>query len=653
MSIIGFSGGPDHLGSDPIAPGLSPLFFHDSAAALVVEGEVVFAVEEERLTRQKHTNAFPVYALRAADKMASTLGQPVDTFAFFFEEAFYDHSLGLDCRSLGLPPPPPVRSLLATRLSSVLDRAIAREQIVFVNHHLAHAQSAWHASNFEEALVLVIDGNGEHVSASLYETRDGRLHHRHNHPASQSIGHFYRKATRLAGFRDFEEYKFMGLAPYGRAETLDTQVSRLLELQEDGAYSLDSNGLEQLASRSDIGQWHGSRPNQATADFAAAIQRLCERTVLHLLRPHAKATSARRLCLAGGVAQNCVMNSRIAQEAGFEAVHAYSAAFDAGAAIGAALCAASAPRRPAQATTPFLGPPLETEDGILTTLEAFGPLCRYERLDDPVETAAALLSEGAVIGFAQGRSEFGPRALGARSILADPRPMANWSRINLAIKQRESFRPFAPAALAEAAAHWFDLPQAAANLGDMTFVSRVRPERRDQLGAVTHVDGSARLQCVTRTANPVFHRLITAFARRTACPVLLNTSFNNSHEPIVQNARDAVRTFLTTELDALVLGPFLVHRAGTLAQHLQEMEIRPDPFVRFEANKIEDGVQLVRPSGRSITLAVDFAHRLLPAGSKAWHRPDQSTLEDHERAELIEMVERLWRERLIDMRHAK
>ena len=346
------------------------------------------------------------------------------------------------------------------------------------------------------------------------------------------------------------------------------------------------------------------------------------------------------------------MNARIAREAGLEAVHAYSAAFDAGAAIGAALCAAPGRRVPARTSGPFLGPPLEPDEGLLNALRTFGPLCRYERPADPVETAAALLADGSVIGFAEGRSEFGPRALGARSILADPRPAANWSRINLAIKERESFRPFAPAALAEAIEDWFDMPSAAANLGEMTFVSYVKPERREQLGAVTHVDGSARLQCVTLAANPVFHRLIAAFARRTGCPVVLNTSFNNSYEPIVQSARDALRTFLTTELDALVLGPFLVRRAGTFARHAPQMEILPDPVLRRETVGTGDEIRLIRPSGQGITLPVALARRLLPASGADWYSPDHANLNEVARTDLIEATQRLWRERFIDVRYA-
>nr|WP_280633838.1 carbamoyltransferase C-terminal domain-containing protein [Stappia taiwanensis] len=633
------------------------MFFHDAAAALAIDGEVLFAVEQERLSRQKHTNAFPVEALRACTTFGSLAPQEIDAFAFFFEEAYYDRSLQDDCRKLGLPAPPPVRKLLRDRLSATFEAEIPDDRLFFVNHHKAHALSAYRASGLDHALVLVIDGNGEDVSSSLFDARGDALRLLTNHGVAYSLGHFFRLATKLAGFRDFEEYKFMGLAPYGDAAALQTGMMGLFTPLADGGYELDMDGLTALAARHGVGGTSAGQPDRVTADFAAAAQALLERAVQHLLAPWVGRTDARALCLAGGVAQNCVMNARLARTGDFDTVFAYPAAYDAGAAIGAALAVSPPPRpapRPAATATgatycAFLGPELERDAKIAAELERFGPLIETRPIAAPDERAAECLAQGEIIGFAAGRSEFGPRALGARSILADPRPKENWQRINLAIKQRESFRPFAPAALAEDAAALFEMPDAALNLGHMTFVSRVRPAHQARLGAVTHVDGSARLQTVATSSNPALYSLISAFKARTGCPVLLNTSFNNSHEPIVQSARDALRTFLTTELDCLFVGGFEVRKAGAPEDHLAALRWRLDPWVEIAKEDTEQ-VTLIRAGRYRTTLPAPlFAMLLEPAENGA--RGSQRSGQAHPHA-LAEAVATLWRQRFIDVHHA-
>lgn len=659
MKAIGFSGGPDHIAFPAVAPGLSPLFFHDAAAALAIDGHVLFAVEQERLSRQKHTNAFPVEALRACTAFGGVPPGEIDAFAFFFEEAYYDRSLRDDCRKLGLPAPPPVRQLLRERLSATFETEIADDRLFFVNHHKAHALSAYRASGLDHALVLVIDGNGEDVSSSLFDARGGDLRLLTNHGAAHSLGHFFRLATKLAGFRDFEEYKFMGLAPYGDGAALETGMMALFNPLADGGYELDMDGLRALAARHGVGGKSVGMPDRVTTDFAAAAQALLERAVQHLLAPWVGRTGPRALCLAGGVAQNCVMNARLARSGDFDTVFAYPAAYDAGAAIGAALAVSPPPRpalRPAATATgaaysAFLGPELERDAEIAAELERFGPLIETRPIASPDERAAECLAEGEIIGFAAGRSEFGPRALGARSILADPRPKANWQRINLAIKQRESFRPFAPAALAEDAAVLFDMPEAALNLDHMTFVSRVRPAHQTRLGAVTHVDGSARLQTVTASSNPVLHSLISAFKARTGCPVLLNTSFNNSHEPIVQSARDALRAFLTTELDCLFVGGFEIRKAGSLIDHLAALRWRLDPWVEITRQEADE-VTLTRAGRYRTTLPAPLFAMLLELEENGARGSQHTKRAGRDPHALAEVVATLWRQRFIDVHHA-
>lgn len=662
MIAIGLGGGPDVPGQTSVAPGLSPLFFHDAAAAIAIDGSLVFAVEEERLTRLKHTNSFPVNGVRACLDFANIRADRVDWFAFFFEEDFYDLSLLEDCRGLGLPEPPPVRSLLARRLSEALDFACPLERLCFVNHHRAHARSALSASGHDECLVAVIDGNGERDSLSLFSATAGQLTLLTSVPASQSLGRFYRSATRLAGFGLFDEYKFMGLAPYGRPGPVVAQVEALIKQGDDGAFEVDVDGLAGVSEHSGVRPSAGGRPDQAAADFALAVQGVLERTVIRFLQPWIKESGLRRLCLAGGVAQNCVMNSRIAELQELDRVFVYPAAHDGGAPAGAALeagivegegCRLSGRGR-GKHFNALLGPPVCDGPDIERVLQAWSPLLAFEMVADPAIAAGALIAEGAVIGRVVGRSEYGPRALGARSILADPRPVSNWQRINLAIKNRESFRPFAPACLEEFAADYFICPPGAENLRHMTFIAKVREEKTAYLGAVTHVDGTARLQTVSREADADLHSLISAFWRISGCPVVLNTSFNTSYEPVVHSAHDAVQTFLRTELDALVIGNWVVKKQSSVRICLDQMETRVSAYTHVHVPDGAPGAGLlfsrapayeVRSSGR--------LQALLDAGARdRWVALGPVLDEGRYRSDLESAVINLWRAGLLDLRYA-
>jgi predicted NodU family carbamoyl transferase len=558
--ILGLSGSFNTV-EELLVPGLPRGFFHDSAAVLVEDGRVVCAVEEERITRVKHTHTFP---LNAAERCAAQYGvrlSEIDEVAFFFGENFLDDRMA--DFALGAPDMPITGA--RRRIHELLGEQLAPERIHFVQHHSAHAASTYYDSGFQQALVLVMDGSGEEDSVSVYQAGQGGMELIRNISESKSLGQFYFHATRFLGFQLFDEYKVMGLASYGDASTFRGTFRKLYDLGPDGSYSFDYRRMDQtLRSEGIAPRRRGQGITSEHCDFAAALQETLEVIVTHMVGAVAKETGERNLCLAGGVAQNCTLNGRLAASGLFDAIFVHPASHDAGAALGAAVHRAAevAPVKSRRRRTMSLGTPIGSAEEIQSLLDTWAGHVRYERCADIAGEAARLIADGAVIGWAQGRAEFGPRALGQRSILADPRPEENKTRINAIVKKRESFRPFAPAVLAEHAAEYFDLPNTAIDSEFMTFAVRVRESHRPTLAAVTHVDGTARVQVVHREDNELFWDLIRAFADESGVPVVLNTSFNNDAEPIVDSAADAVRCLLTTALDALAIGPFLVRKVA-------------------------------------------------------------------------------------------
>jgi carbamoyltransferase len=474
-------------------------------------------------------------------------------------------------------------------------------KMTFCSHHIAHAQSAFLLSGFPSSLVVCLDGGGENAPgpdlSGLIGHFDGeRFSVLCEHRAEErSIGLWYRTAMALLGYRLFDEYKVMGLAPYGRRETFEELASTWYRLLPEGEFSLASSdpmkfflgaqsyGLVEQARR------RGEPLTQTHKDLACALQQSVEKVIVHVVTHFREKTGERSLCLAGGVAQNSSANGRLLYSGLFDRIFVQPAAYDAGGALGAALHATIDARRirPSRLRHVFLGTDATADArGVLAELESWSPLIQFEAVGDDLERrTAGLLAEGKVVGWVQGRSEFGPRALGNRSIVADPRPAGNKDRINAMIKKREGYRPFAPSVLEEQADRFFELPDRETDLGFMTFVVRVKEAQRGLLGATTHVDGTARVQTVSAGANPRFHRLIAEFGRLTGVPVLLNTSFNNHAEPIVESARDAVVGFLTTGLDALAIGRCLVYAKVDLASN-------PLPCLRLRVS--------MRPSRRLV-----------------------------------------------------
>jgi carbamoyltransferase len=559
--VLGISGGLDPV----YRPGfLKPNQAHDAAAALVADGEVVSAIEEERLNRVKHTNAVPIDAVRFCLADAGCSLRDVDRLAVSGEESLLDEV----CRRHAAFDPahgaPNVRTLIHRVLAEELGEDVPDARLTFVHHHLCHATSAFRPSGFPSSLVVTIDGIGDRLSGMVLSGRSQRLTTLRELAADASLGDFYSAVTRYLGFGDFDEYKVMGLAPYGDPASARDLFRRMYSLQSHGAYQLYWERLADLASA--LGPARGSDEpiEQRHMDVAAALQEALDEIVFHLVRYYRETTGHRYLCLAGGVAQNCSLNGKLLASGLFRDMFVQPASYDAGCALGAAWHGSSTLGGRSTAGSRMrhvlFGSDLGGSDAIEPQLARWRGLVEYQRVDDASRAGAELLASGRIIGWAQSRSEFGPRALGNRSILADPRPAENKDLVNAMIKKREAFRPFAPAAIEEEARDYFDIPADASVCAFMTFVVGVRPEQRARLGAVTHADGTARLQTVARETNPRFWKLIAEFKALTGVPVVLNTSFNTNAEPIVDSVDDAVICFLTSGLHRLIVGDFVVSK---------------------------------------------------------------------------------------------
>jgi carbamoyltransferase len=544
-------------------------FSHDTAACLLRDGRIVAFAEEERFNRERHTKRFPDTAIAFCLEQGGVGLNDVDAVAFA-------HRPGIDFLRGGLDA---VRRRSPKRLAvqAAVDANLASKELAFrrrwgyrgkvthVGHHDAHAAAAFYPSPFGEAAVLTLDRGGDFLSTTMQHGRGTRLRELAATRNPDSLGEIYSALTWYLGFLpNADEGKVMGLAPYGE-DKLVPELSGMVRHTADGGFrvNFDWFGYQRqsgwLSRRFTERFGPPRRPESELTELhqnlAYAVQDVIEEAALHVARSLRQRTGSRNLCLGGGVALNSVMNARLLREAGFEHVFVQPAASDAGNALGAALWLwhqrLGKPREVAMEHA-FWGPEFG-QRACEEALERRG--LRAEQVHDAPAEAAALLAESRIVGWFQGRAEVGPRALGARSILADPRPTGMKDVVNARVKRREGFRPFAPSVLHERGAHWFEdyYPNPF-----MLLVLPVRPERRELIPAVTHVDGSARLQTVTLGFNRRFHRLIGEFERRTGVPVVLNTSFNLRGEPIVQTPDEAVHDFLASDMDALFLGDLLV-----------------------------------------------------------------------------------------------
>jgi carbamoyltransferase len=558
-------------------------FYHDAAAAILRDGMLIAAAEEERFSRKKHDNGYPAQAIRFCLRQAGITSQELD-YAVFYEKPFVKFerilktALQTAPRSLRM-----FRRAMASWLLEKLwiqemirkDLGIPRERILFTDHHQSHAASAFYCSPFQEAAVLTIDGVGEWACGTLGWGKGTQLHQSRELRFPHSLGLLYSTFTAFLGFEVNEgEYKVMGMAPYGIPRYVD-KIHQLLRRYDDGSLWLDLRYFafhysdRQSFSRKFTALFGPPRdPRQADqldplyCDVAASIQQVTEELIVAMARQALAASGLKRLCYAGGVALNSVANWRILRETPVEALFVQPAAGDSGGALGAALYVHHA----------VLGKPRQfvmehaywgdraSNGSVVDFLRAAGmPFEQCTHPDRLLDRVAGLLMDGRVVGWVQDRFEWGPRALGHRSILADPRRADMKEIVNRKIKFREPFRPFAPSVLAEGGARYFDLPASAQLPAQfMLVVPPVRPERRQEIPAVTHVDGTGRLQLVEEARSPLYAALIRRFGQATGVPVLLNTSFNLKGEPIVNTPAEATQTFARSGLDALVLGDCLV-----------------------------------------------------------------------------------------------
>lgn len=581
-------------------------FYHDSAAALLVNGRIVAAAQEERFSRKKHDASFPARAVTYCLQEGQVPLERVDAVVFYdkpflkFERLIetYLAFAPSGFRSFAAAMPVWLREKLL--LKSLLRRELRKlaggtePPLKFAEHHQSHAASAFYPSPFERAAVMCLDGVGEWATTSVWMGEGNTLKPLWEIHFPHSLGLLYSAFTHYCGFKvNSGEYKLMGLAPYGEPRFVDLIYRHLIDVKPDGSYRLDMRYFNYATGLSMTnGRFHrllGKPPrtpetpitDQHYMDVARSIQQVTEEVVLKMARAVHRETGAEHLCLAGGVALNCVANGRLLREGPFRDLWIQPAAGDAGGALGAALAywheGLQRPRRadlrePMQGA--YLGPACE-RGAIRAAFEKCG--ARFEELPDSLlfASAAERLARGQVVGWVSGRMEFGPRALGGRSILGDPRDPDMQRRMNVKIKFRESFRPFAPSVLAECTQDYFELDRASPYMllvapvskgqrlavGDTGARGIDRLKRpRSRLPAVTHVDCSARVQTVHRDTNPRYHALLEAFARLTGCPVLINTSFNVRGEPIVCTAEDAYRCFMRCDMDALVVENFLLDK---------------------------------------------------------------------------------------------
>jgi carbamoyltransferase len=547
---------------------------HDSSACIVREGELLFAVAEERISRLKHDAGFPKNAIRACLDFGNVRAEQLDEVCFGWQTAGPVYRHDLKCYATGKMPLSYLNGLNSTLhfLSMWHQQSGAKKfaqqfgptkaRMRFVDHHLAHAISAYAYSGFDEVAVVVMDGRGAWEATTIWHGQNGRLELVLTIPFPDSVGYFYSVFTEFLGFQpNSDEWKVMGLAPYGKP---GIDLSPFIDLSVAPYHvhtrQLAANGTAPLARVTSLlgpGRVPESEIDDRHKDIAYAAQDACEIAMMNVVRAAIEKTKCRNICLAGGVALNSKANGKILASGLAEKFFVQPAASDDGVALGAAL----APyldrngKLPNKAMRHGYWGPSFGDEAIESALRTYK--LRYTRLADPASIAAELLSQEKILGWFQGRMEFGPRALGSRSILADPRDPEMNAKVNNAVKFREWWRPFAPSFKKEAAGEYLE---SATDSPFMIVTAQVRPEKRSVIPSVTHVDGSARPQTVEKEINPLYWKLIDEFGKSTGVPVIMNTSFNLRGEAIVHTPTDAIRTFFSSGMDALVIGSFLVEK---------------------------------------------------------------------------------------------
>ena len=600
-------------------------FYHDSAATILINGEIFAAAQEERFTRKKHDSSYPRNAINFVLQSANLKLSEVDQIVFFekpflkFERLLETYVAFAPKGFISFSKAMPLwikeklfqKNLLFNKLKEHDSKYKSDENIYFSDHHLSHAASAFFPSPFEEAVILTADGVGEWATTTVAIGKGNKLDIKKEIHFPHSLGLLYSAFTYYTGFKvNSGEYKLMGLAPYGNP-IYEDKINQLVHIKEDGTFRLNQNYFNYATGLTMTNEkFHnlfGQKPRnpinerltQFHMDIAASIQKVTEDIMIKLSRSIRDEYDIKNLCLAGGVALNCVANGKILKEKIFEKIWIQPAAGDAGGSLGAALALWYLDQGNKRKVNPkdsmkgsYLGPEF-TQDEIEQELKSIGANFDTFDYENLIDKTSSFLSEGNAIGWFQGKMEFGPRALGGRSILGDPRSEKMQKNLNLKVKYRESFRPFAPSIIKEDLQEWFDLNVESPY---MLLVAEINSEKkiemtkeqkelfgieklnikRSEIPAVTHVDYSARIQTVTQTNNKIYYDLILKFKKKTGCPVIVNTSFNVRGEPIVNTPTDAFNCFMGTELDYLVIGNCI------LDKNKQDPNLKKDYTKQFE-----------------------------------------------------------------------
>ena len=534
---------------------------HDSSASLVSGGNVLAAMEEERKNRIKHTNKAPVHAIRDCLKNADLDLNEIDFVALNFKKDTIKLNIKKSELAFG-------KKMLSVEeyINRIFIKAVGQEidinKIIYVPHHEAHAESSYYLSGFDEAIVIIVDGVGDNSAGMVQYRRGNTVKILDTISIDNSLGLFYLDLISFLGYHVHDEYKVMGLAPYGDYRKYEKIFKKFYRLLPEGKFSINRTAYNLLF---DIGlpRFEHEKFSQMHMDIAASIQYSLESIILHIVKYYADTLKVRNLCMAGGVVHNCSVAGKILESGLFDDIFIQPAAGDAGTSLGAALFVAREKNefvRKTKIREVFWGENIGDDDEIRDILEKWKPYIDFYYSKQIEVEAAELIADGNIVGWVQGKTEYGPRALGHRSILADPRKATNKSIINSMVKKRESYRPFAPSVLKEYADEYFEISNSNIGYEFMNFIVHIKEEKRNQLQAVTHIDGTGRVQIVSKDIDVKYWSTIEAFRKITGIPVLLNTSFNNFAEPIVDTVEDAIISFLTTQLDNMIVGNYVINR---------------------------------------------------------------------------------------------
>lgn len=629
---------------------------HDSAVALLKDGNLVYASEEERCNRIKHYGKTPLLSISKCLNYCHINIEDIDKIVVDCRENEVDVLLTneyifkrSDVKS--------GRDWVKKVIKHLYNYDYPEERIEFVEHHYCHAANAYYMSGYDSSLILTVDGaSPEGYAGYLMSASGDSFEVLDKITNADSLGAFYTRIIMFLGYFQHDEYKVMGLAPYGNPNKYKGILKKIYTLLPDGKYKINTEYYGLLYDYIDIRR-KGEPFTQDHKDLAAALQESLETIILHILSYFKEKTKHTRLCLSGGVAHNCSMNGKILHSGLFKEVYVQPAAHDAGNAIGSVLYVAKKANEEIKAINHlYLGTDICSDESLEHILNKWDSFIKYNKKTDIIESAAELLTDGQVIGWVQGRTEFGPRALGNRSILADPRPEKNRLIINEMVKKRESYRPFAPSILIEHLEEFYEVPEAKTNLSFMNFVLHTKEEKRAVLGAVTHIDGSARIQTVTKETNEKYWNLIACFKKKTGIPILLNTSFNNNVEPIIDSEYDALVCFMTTSLNYMVIGDYLIEKKSYTYDSYMEMvlerpiiselkEINSKEGVRYELNLV-DGKKYKKSVSAGLFKLLELSNGIKTIKELLF---DLSLKEEQQVKDIVDEILQLWEKRVLKL----